>query len=120
MKLLAERNIQITGTIIYLKLFKLYKSYLLLISDQENMGIGNVTLGSPPIIDGIKPPTASYNLFGVGSKLLSTIIVEKVSKILNAPVLLLLFLKSIVEEEKIIKPLANLLNEVLDEINNRK
>ncbi|MHA2008681.1 MAG: hypothetical protein ACXABO_11420 [Promethearchaeota archaeon] len=118
MELLVERRIQITGSNIHLKLLKLYKSYLLLISDQEDMGIGNVTLGSPPIIEGIKTPTASYNLFGVGSKLLSTIIVEKVSKILNSPVLLLLFLKSIAEEEKIIKPLVNFINDILDEIIN--
>ncbi|MFX0083776.1 MAG: hypothetical protein ACFE94_18650, partial [Candidatus Hodarchaeota archaeon] len=91
MKLIAERNSKIDKSLIYLKLFKLYKSFLLLISDQEDLGIGNVTLGSPPIVEGIKSLTASFNLFGMESKLLSTIIAEKASNVLNAPVLLLLF-----------------------------
>lgn len=116
MKILVEKNVNINDSKIFLTLVKLYSSFLLLISDQEDMGIGNVTLGSPPIIEGIKSPTASYNLFGVGSKLLSTIIAEKVSKKLNSPVLLLLFLKTKLQEEKIIKPLIQFITEVLDEI----
>ena len=100
----------------FLTLFKLHKSYLLLISDQEDMGIGNVTLGSPSIIKGVKSPTTSYNLFGMHSKLLSTIITERVSNALNAPVLLLLFLKTKKKDEKIIKPIINFLNLILEEI----
>ena len=116
MKLLAKENIKIDDITIYLNLFKLHKSFLLLISDQSNMGIGNVTLGSPPIIEGIKSPTASYNLFGMNTKLLSTIIAERASNILKAPILLLLFLKSKKDDEEIIKPLVNFLNKVLKKI----
>ncbi len=116
MKLLAERNIEVENIKIYLTLFKLYKSYLLLISDQRDMGIGNVTLSSPSLVKGVRSPTSSYNLFGMNSNLLSTIIAEKASNALNAPVLLLLFLKNKFEDEKIIKPIINFLNEVLEEI----
>lgn len=116
MKLLAERSIKINEIIIYLNLFKLYKSFLLLISDQENMGIGNVTLGSPPIVEGIKSPTASYNLFGINSKLLSTIIAERASKALNAPVLLLFFVKNKIEDKKIAKSLINFINGILNDL----
>lgn len=116
MKLLAEENIKIEDLTVYLNLFKLHKSFLLLISDQPNMGIGTVTLGSPPIIEGIKSPTASYNLFGMNTKMLSTIIAERASNILKAPVLLLLFLKSKKDDEEIIKPLVNFLNKVLKKI----
>jgi len=116
MKLLAERNIEVENGKIFLNLFQLFKSFLLLISDQENMGIGNVTLGSPSIVKGVKSPTSSYNLFGMNGNLLSTIIAEKASNALNAPVLLLLFLKNKSEAEKILKPIINFLNEVLDEI----
>jgi hypothetical protein len=48
--------------------------------------------------------------------LLSKIIAEKSSSILKAPVLLLLFLKSIKKEEEILKPLATFLKKILDEI----
>ncbi len=115
MKLLAERNIEVENFKIFLNLFQLFKSFLLLISDQEDMGIGNVTLGSPSIVKGVKSPTSSYNLFGMNGNLLSTIIAERASNALNAPVLLLLFLKSKIEDEKIVKPIINFLNEVLDE-----
>ncbi|MFW9865814.1 MAG: hypothetical protein ACFFEN_06905 [Candidatus Thorarchaeota archaeon] len=116
MKLLAERNVEINEIKIHLNLYKLYKSFLLLISDQEEMGIGNVTLGNPPIIEGIKSPSASYNLFGMNTKLLSTIIVEKASKALNAPVLLLFFVKNKIEDKKIAKSLINFLNEILNNL----
>ncbi|MFX0043288.1 MAG: hypothetical protein ACFE8L_10270 [Candidatus Hodarchaeota archaeon] len=116
MKLLAEKDIKIEGIPIYLNLFQLHKSFLLLISDQENMGIGNVTLGTPPSIAGLKSTTASYNLFGVDPKLLSTLIAERASNILKAPVLLLLFLKIKKSEKEIAKPLIEFINNVLNGI----
>ena len=116
MKCLVEKSITINDLTINLILFKMYKSYLLLISDQKEMGIGSVTLGSPPLIEGLKSTTASYNLFGVNKKLLSTIISEKTSRILKAPVLLLLFLKIKKNEEEIAKPLMKFLTEMLTEV----
>ena len=116
MELLAEKNIKIDDITIYLNLFHLHKSFLLLISDQKNMGIGNVTLGSPPMINGFKSPATSFNLFGVDSKLLSTIIAERASYILKAPVLLLFFLKNKKKDEEIAKPLIIFLNQALKEI----
>ncbi|UCC21031.1 MAG: hypothetical protein JSV62_07060 [Promethearchaeota archaeon] len=115
MNLLTEDNIEIDDKRIYITLFKLHNSFLLLISDQLDMGIGSVTLGSPPTIEGLKTSTASYSLFGVHSKLLSTIIVERAVNILKAPVLLLLFIKILKSEEDLIKPLMDFLNTILKE-----
>ena len=116
MKLLVERDKEIDNFTVFLALFELHKSYLLLISDQKEMGIGSVTIGSPPMIEGLKATSASYTLFGVYEKLLSTIIAEKASYILKAPVLLMLFLKSKKEEETFIKPLVNFVDEILNEV----
>jgi len=116
MKQIVDESVNIDGTIIYLVLYKLHKSYLLLISDQSDLGIGSVTLGSPPMIEGLKSTMASYRLFGVNKKLLSTIIVEKASSVLKAPVLLLLFLKIEKKEEELARPLAKFLKEVLSSI----
>ena len=116
MKILIEENRSLDDINIYITLLELYKSYLLFISDQKELGIGNVSLGSPPSIEGIKTTSASYKLFGLDKKLISTIIVERTSYILKAPVLLLLFIKSQKEEEEIIKPIITFLNEVLSEI----
>ena len=116
MKLLHEEIFTIENLSIYFKLFRLQNSYLLLISDQEKMGIGNVTLGSPIQIEGIKSSSTSYQLFGVQRKLLNKIISEKVSAFLNAPVLLLLFLKAVDNEHEITHPLMKLINDTLEKI----
>jgi len=116
MKNLIDKNLNLDKITIFLSLIKLHKSYLLLISDQKDMGIGSVTLASPPLIEGLKSTAASYNLFGVEKKLLSTIISERASNILKAPVLLLLFLKSKIKEEDIAKPIIEFLNSILSGI----
>ena len=76
MKLVTEKSKQLERIKIYLSIFKLHKSYLVLISDQETMGIGNVTLGIPPSIEGMKVSAATHQLFGVQQKILSSIIVS--------------------------------------------
>ncbi len=119
MKLLIEKSKDIDDITVFLALFELHKSYLLLISDQKEMGIGSVTIGSPPMIEGLKATSASYTLFGVYEKLLSTIIAEKASYILKAPVLLMLFLKSKKKEESIAKPLVTFIDEILSEISEK-
>lgn len=118
MRPIIEKTKEIDKIKIYLSLFKLHKSYLLLISDQENQGIGNVTLGSPSTIEGMKASSVTHLLFGVQRNLLSKIIVEKTTSYLNAPVLLLLFLKSVENESEIAKTLILFLNEALNEISN--
>ena len=116
MKIIAEESIKIDEITFYLKLFQLHKSFLLLISDQSNMGIGSITLGSPPMMESLKSLTTSYSLSGVNKKLLSTIIAERASNILKAPVLLLLFVKSKKNEEEIVKPFIKFLNDVLEKV----
>jgi len=116
MKPIIERSKQLDNIKIHISIFTLHKSYLVLISDQETMGIGNVTLGIPPSIDGMKVSAATHQLFGVQQKLLSSIIVEKISSFFNAPVLLMFFLKSVSDDKEISKPLILFLNEVLADI----
>ncbi len=118
MRLLIEREELFEEIKIYLKIFELFKSYLILISDQEQMGIGNVTLASPPLIEGMKSTSTSYKLFGVEEELVSTIIAEKSSYILKVPVLLLTFIKSKKIIKNNIKPLVDFLNNSLHSIQN--
>jgi hypothetical protein len=116
MKLLIEKSKQLDKIKVYVSIFKLYKSYLVLISDQESMGIGSVTLGIPPTIENVKVSAATHQLFGIQQKILSSIVVERISSFFKAPVLLLLFLKSINDDKEIVKPLISFLKEILDEI----
>ncbi|MFX1589667.1 MAG: hypothetical protein ACFFC1_16065 [Promethearchaeota archaeon] len=116
---MIEKEELIEETKIFLKIFKLFKSYLILISDQEQLGIGNVTLASPPLIKGMKSTSTSYKLFGVEEELVSTIIAERSSYILNAPVLLLTFITSKKIIKNNIKPLVDFLNSSLNSIQNK-
>ncbi len=120
MKPLFEKRKQIDNIFLYVSIFKLVKSYLVLISDEEGMGIGTVTLGIPSVIENMKTSSASHQIFGVQSKILSKIIVEKMSSDLKEPVLLLLFLKHIKEDQEVIKPLMELLKEALIEVSQKK
>jgi hypothetical protein len=119
MKSIIENELTIDNLKIRFALFKLHNSFLLLISDQDDMGIGTVTLASPPLFEGLKSTAASYALFGIENKLLSTIISERASHILNKPVLLLLFLKTKKKEEELAKPIANLLDQILKKLNEK-
>ncbi len=117
MKIIIEKDREINGINIYFKILKLHKSYLMMISDHEEMGIGNVLLGNPPTIAGIKASVASFELFGLGNNIINKIIVERAASYLKAPVLLLFFLRSRYSEESFLKSLIIFLNDILNEIN---
>ena len=115
MKLAIEKEVKIENQTVYLRLFELYKSYLLLISDNEEFGIGNVTIATPIRNDEMKTTSISHKLFGIHKELLNQIIAEKVSSFLNAPLLFLLFFKNIKDEQALIKPLMKFINETLSD-----
>ena len=117
MELIIEKDKEIDNSTIYIKIYKLHKSYLMMISDHEEMGIGNVSLGNPPTIAGIKASVASFELFGLGNNIINKVIVERAASFLKAPVLLLFFLRSRTFEESFLKSLIKFLNDILNEIN---
>ncbi|MBY9020371.1 MAG: hypothetical protein KGD67_04875 [Candidatus Lokiarchaeota archaeon] len=116
MKPIIEKQKQIDNLVCYISIFKLVKSYLVLISDEESMGIGTVSLGIPSIIENAKTSSASHHIFGVQNNILSKIIVEKISSYLKEPVMLLLFLKNVKEDQELIILLMEFLKETLTEI----
>lgn len=116
METIIEESVQLEEFVIYFKLFKLHKSYLALISDQKEMGIGDVTLASPQRIKGVKSTSSSYNIFGIHQNLLSSVITKRMTNQLDSPVLLLLFIKSKIEENEITKSIINFINENLKKL----
>ena len=118
MEPISERNLLINNVCFYISLFKLHKSYLLLLSDQKEMGIGSVTLSSPSLIEGVKTSSSSYSLFGIENKITNKLIVERMANLLNTPVLLLSFLKTKMVEEDFIKPVMRCLNEMVSVLPN--
>lgn len=116
MEPILERNLLINDVYFYISLFKLHKSYLLLLSDQKEMGIGSVILSNPSLIEGVKISSSSYSLFGIENKIANKLIVEHMAKKLNAPVLLLSFLKNKMDEKEFIKPIISCLNEMASKL----
>ena len=105
---------------LYIKLFSLYKSHLLLISEQQDMDIGSVTLASPSVIEGMKPSSTSYMLFGIKNKLITQVISERMALILKTPVLFIFDLVSDIKEEDLIKPLTHFINDLIKGLENKK
>jgi len=116
MKIIAQKDHVIEDLKIYVVLIELRKSYILLISDQKEMGLGSITIASPPTIEGMKSTSLSHDLFGIKNKILNKIIAERSSFKLKLPVLVLIFIKSKIEEEKIVRPLLEILNNIFSEI----
>ncbi len=78
-------------------IISLDKGYLILITDQENFGIGNVILSSPPAIGGTRAISAPAPLFGLNLKrdTLSKMISELSAKKLKKPCLVLFHIKGL-------------------------
>ena len=90
---------------VYATFISLYKSYLLLVTDQKEYGIGNVTLSGPPT--GIGQASSSpFNLFGLRNPLLSNMIGKTSSKLLKSPVISMVFIKEKELKQDIIMKLA--------------
>jgi hypothetical protein len=72
----------------------LKKSYLTLITDQPEYGIGTVILGSPPVVEGTGATSSPLTLFGLKNSILSNMIGKTMSRKLTAPVLAVVFIKN--------------------------
>ncbi|MHA1765392.1 MAG: hypothetical protein ACTSWX_00455 [Promethearchaeota archaeon] len=90
---------------IYATFIALYKSYLLLITDQQEFGIGNVTLSGPPTELG-QASTSPFNMFGLKNPLLSNMIGKTASKQLKSPVISMIFIKEKELKTEIVMKLA--------------
>lgn len=116
MEKISKEVIEIDDQKYYSVLIRLFNSYLFLLSDQKEMGIGNVTLSSPPLFKGAKAISSSYKLFGVDNEFISKAIAERLSKKVNEPVLLLTFLKEEFKENKTIKNLIEAINKIFENV----
>ena len=73
-------------------IIRLQKSFLLLVSDQPEFGIGTVTLSAPPAMSGLDAASSPFNIFGMKNNLLANLLGKMASKHLNSPVLSLVFI----------------------------
>ena len=90
----GEGNSQQGDLTISAAFLKLDRSYLLLVTDQVDYGIGTVTLSSPPTSPHLGATSAPFSLFGLKNNMLANLIGKSASKHLHAPVLSLILIKA--------------------------
>ena len=71
----------------------LQNSFLLLVTDQPEFGIGTVTLSAPPSGVMTKATSSPFNIFGMKNTMLSGLIGKTTSKMLKKPILSLILIK---------------------------
>ena len=84
---------------VHASFIRLDNSFLLLVSDQNDYGIGTVTLSTPPTTIRNNAISSPFNLFGLKNTMLANLIGKTASKQLKSPVLSLILIK-----EQDIKP----------------
>ncbi|WP_371801916.1 hypothetical protein [Candidatus Lokiarchaeum ossiferum] len=95
----------------------LNNSYLLMVTDQEQFGIGTVTLSSPPTEFGTKATSSPFNIFGMKNSMLSNAIGRNASKHLKKPVLsLVLLVEKDFKQEIIIKTTMEAVNKAIEDV----
>jgi hypothetical protein len=100
---------------VYCTIIKLENSFLVLFSDQTGYGLGTISLGSPPMIDGTKAEATPFSVFGYKHQILSKLITQMCSTKLRAPVLTLLFIKSDkIKQETLSKLIVESFNDALE------
>jgi len=98
----------------------LENSYLLLVSDQKDFGIGTVTLSSPSTKLGLDTLSTPFAIFGLKNSILANLIGKNASKKLNCPILSLLLIKEErIKQEIIIKTTMEAINIAIENIRAR-
>ncbi len=93
LKIVGEGNASAFEFNVRVLFIALHKSYLVLVSDQEEFGIGTVTLSSPPTLEGTNAMSAPALLFGLKNDMLANMIGKISSQKLKQPILSLIFIK---------------------------
>ncbi len=75
-------------------LYKLHKSFLLLVSDQPEFGIGTVAISGPPTDLYPNATSSPLSSFGLKNNMLTNLVGKTASKSLMAPVLSLVLIKN--------------------------
>ena len=96
---------------------KLQNSYLLLVSDQPEFGIGTVTLSAPPSGISSEASSSPFNIFGMKNNILANLIGRNASKSLKVPVLSLVLIKeSTLKPEQRMKVIMQAVTKAINEV----
>jgi len=89
---------------IHVSIIKLHKSFLILVSDQPEYGLGTITLSSPPLLEGTKAMSSPFPIFGLKNNMIANMVGNIASQKFNTPVLSLVYiLEQNMKQELIMK-----------------
>ncbi len=100
-------------------LIRLKHSYLLFVTDQDEFGLGTITLASQPSEVHTGSSSNPFNFFGIKNNMLANIVSKTASKTLKAPVMVMLLIKETKLKQKRINQLViKNIKQLLEELNN--
>lgn len=103
---------------IHVSIIKLHKSYLILVTDQPEYGLGTVTLSSPPLLDGTKAMSSPFPIFGLKNTMIANMVGNIASQKLSTPVLSLIYiLEQSMKQEIIMKTTLDAVVKALENCN---
>jgi hypothetical protein len=93
-EVIGEGQADFGDFVVHVAIIPLKKSYLILITDQAEYGIGSVILSTPPVLEGMSATSSPITLFGLKNNLLANLVGKTASKKLQVPVMTLLLIKN--------------------------
>ena len=95
---------------------KLQNSFLLLVTDQPEYGIGTVSLSAPPVGPNLKATSSPFNIFGLKNNMLANLVGRNATNLLKAPVMTMLLIKNTqIKPEVIMKVVTDTVKIAIDE-----
>ena len=119
-KISGEGSANIENFTVKATFLALNNSYLLLVSDQDQFGIGTVTLSTPPTNFGTNATSSPFNIFGMKNSMLTNAIGKSASKQLQKPVLSLVFImEKDLKQEILIKTTMEAVTHAIEDVHNK-
>lgn len=115
LQILTENSVTIDNYVIKCCVIKLSRDFLILITDQNDYGIGNVIMSTPPVNEQINPISTLSPLFGLKQSILDKMVAELAALKLKRPCLSLVNVKGLERKDELVaKTVLECLKEALE------
>jgi|SRR6056297_1549749 len=118
--IIGEGKASFGDFVVFSAIIKLKHSYLTLVTDQEEYGIGTLTLATAPneLFESKGAASSPYNFFGLKYNLLTNVISKMLSKELKKPAMVMLLIKKEgIKSEIVMKTVVKAVKNALDNTN---
>ncbi|MCP4764076.1 MAG: hypothetical protein GY870_20050 [archaeon] len=118
LKILGEKTFTYENYSTTCCIISLDRSYLVLVTDQSNYGIGNIMMSAPPFIEGTRAMSTPSPLFGLKQNLLTKMVSEFCAVKLKNPCIVMVHVLGMQRKEQfvsncVMKSLKQTIEEVI-------